>query len=243
MSDAAIRKTQEGLEEKIQPVDLVKEMVLRLRNRILAGQYGDSGDLPPEAKLSQAFGVSRTVVREAMRTLRAQGLVEVSRGRRPRVKLMDPQSMTEGLEALLMRSNVTLGHLGQVRRSVEEEIAALAAEHASEADVRAMQQTIDDQLVASSHEKQVATDTRFHELLAKSTCNPVLPLILTVLSPLLEQSRHITISRVGPERAVEGHSAILQAVRNGNANAARQAMLMHLHMAEEDLEVDDGEAG
>ena len=71
-------------------LDLVQEVTERLREQILAGAFDADRSLPPEGQLGQALGVSRTVIREAMRILAAQGLVEVSQGRTPRVKPADP---------------------------------------------------------------------------------------------------------------------------------------------------------
>jgi len=219
----------------LRAVDLVKEMVEQLRAQILAGRYGVDGELPPESQLSEAFGVSRTVAREAMRTLRTQGLVEVSRGRRPRVKPVDTQVAVDSLQALLIRSGAALTHLGEIRRVVEVEIAGMAAERATAEEIQAMQEAIDEQQAARSVKKQIEADHRFHELLARASRNPLFPLLLSTIGPLLHESRRRTISRVGTERAIEGHIKILDAVARRASEEARQAMRVHLCMAEEDL--------
>ena len=220
---------------RLRSTDLVAETVTQLRSQILAGRYGTDGELPTEAELSRKFGVSRTVAREAMRTLRAQGLVVVSRGRRPRVKPFDSEVVTDSLQVLLLRSQGTLLHLGEIRRPLEVEIAGLAAERATDADIAAMQESIEAQSAARTVKKQVASDRKFHELLAASTENPLFQLFLSTIATLINESRHRTISRVGPDRAIEGHVAILAAVRQRDVPAARAAMRLHLRMAEEDL--------
>jgi DNA-binding FadR family transcriptional regulator len=220
----------------LQPVDLVKEIVRRIREQIFAGHFGSDGEIPTEAELSEMYGVSRTVIREAMRTLRTQGLVEVARGRRPRVKPADPQVAVESLQALMLRTDVDLHHLGEVRRPLEVEIAGLAAERATTEQIDAMRQAIDSQANARSVQKQTDADTRFHELLAESTRNPLLKVLLSTVAPLLNKSRRRTISRVGTERAVAGHNAILAAIKRRDKTKARAAMREHLRMAEEDLE-------
>jgi GntR family transcriptional repressor for pyruvate dehydrogenase complex len=220
---------------RLQQVDLVKEIVQQMRSRILSGQFGEDGELPTESQLGTTFGVSRTVAREAMRTLRAQGLVEVSRGRRPRVCPVDPQVTIDSLHALLSRRGASLRHMFEIRRPLELEIAALAAERASEEDVAAMQAAIDEQMESKSLKKQMECDRQFHELLANATGNVLFQMLLSTIAPLLDESRHTTLSRVGVGRAVEGHVAILKAVRNRDPNEARRAMAHHLLMAEEDL--------
>ena len=66
-----------------------------MREQIVSGEFASGGTMPPEGKLCETMGVSRTVIREAMRMLGAQGLVEVSQGRRPRVRPADPQTVVE----------------------------------------------------------------------------------------------------------------------------------------------------
>ncbi|MCE9555128.1 MAG: FadR family transcriptional regulator [Planctomycetes bacterium] len=221
--------------DRLQQVDLVKEIVQQLRSRILSGHFGQNGELPTESQLGTSFGVSRTVAREAMRTLRAQGLVEVSRGRRPRVCPMDPQVAIDSLQALLVRSVASLHHLFEIRRPLELEIATLAADRATEADMQALQDAIDEQLESKSVKKQMDCDRRFHELLANSTGNTLFQTLLSTIAPLLNASRRTTLSRVGAGRAIEGHVAILQALRNRDSVEAHKAMALHLAMAEEDL--------
>lgn len=221
--------------EPLQQVDLVKEIVQQLRSRILAGQFGEDGELPTESQLGTSFGVSRTVAREAMRTLRAQGLVEVSRGRRPRVCPVDPKVAVDSLQALVVRSAASVQHLFEIRRPLELEIAALAAQRATDADISAMQATIDEQLESRSVKKQMECDRRFHELLANATGNSLFQMLLATIAPMLNESRRTTLSRVGTGRAVEGHVAILEAIRDRDVERARNAMALHLSMAEEDL--------
>ena len=220
---------------RLQQVDLVEEIVQEMRSRIVAGQFGQDGELPTEAQLSQSFGVSRTVSREAMRTLRAQGLVAVSRGRRPRVCPVDPQVAIGGLQTLVLRSDVSVRHLFEIRRLLELEIAHIAAQRATEHDCDALQTAIDDQQRAQSVAKQMECDRRFHEVLARATGNVLFSMLLGTVAPLLDASRKTTLSRVGPGRAVEGHTAILASLRARDPQAARRAMELHLKMAEEDL--------
>jgi len=223
----------------IPSVDLVQEMVDQLREQIIAGRYGADGELPAEAQLSESFGVSRTVARESMRTLRALGLVEVSRGRRPRVRPVDPQIATDSLRSLLVRSTATIDHLGEIRRPLEVDIAGLAAENATEEQIDMMQQANQQLASERSIERQIAADTRFHEALATASGNPLFSVMLSSIAPLLDESRKQTISRVGSGRAIEGHVAILDAVRRRDPPAARAAMRRHLEMAAEDLGTDE----
>ena len=219
----------------MQKVDLVREVVNRLRDQIIAGQFEPSGLMPAEGELCETFSVSRTVIREAMRMLRAQGLVEVSQGRVPRVRRADPQYVVESFGTFLQRGDHSLLDLLEVRRPLETEIAALAARRATPPQIKKMEETIKQQAKASTLEEQIDADIRFHDLLAEAAGNPIFGLLLTMLASLMRRSRQETISRLGSKRALAGHRAVLAAIRRTDVSAAREAMLEHLAMAEEDL--------
>jgi GntR family transcriptional regulator, transcriptional repressor for pyruvate dehydrogenase complex len=215
--------------------NLVAGVVESLRERILAGAFDTAEPLPSEAQLGQQLAVSRTVIREAMRILGGQGLVEVSQGRRPRIRPADSQAVVDSISTFLQRQDHTPLDLIEVRRPLETAIAALAAERATPHHLQAMEEAIEQQRTVSGLPEQVAADMRFHDLLAEATGNPVFQLLLKTLASLMRQSRHEVLGRIGVERGVEGHTAILAALRAKDPNAASKAMQEHLAHAREDL--------
>jgi GntR family transcriptional regulator, transcriptional repressor for pyruvate dehydrogenase complex len=216
-------------------LDLVREVVERLREQIIGRVFGPTGAIPPEGELGQALGVSRTVIREAMRSLAAQGLVEVSQGRRPRVKPADPQTVVDTFSTYLQREDHCLLDLVEVRQPLETAIAALAADRATEADLESLEQSILEQAAARTRNQRIEEDIHFHALLARATGNPVFTLLLKAVVGLLRRSLQETLARSGIERSLEGHRTILAAIRRHDADAARQAMFDHLTHAEQDL--------
>lgn len=219
--------------------DRVSEVLQQLSDQITTGAFGRDGALPPEGSLAAAFGVSRTVIREAMRTLRAQGLVEVSQGKPPRVKPADPQATIASLTLLLRRSEGTLLHLIEARRPLESEIALLAAERAGPADFDRLQETIDRLTAVRTLDERVQADVEFHRILAETTGNQVFCLMLETISGLLCESRRRTLSQSGSEVAAVGHRAVLAALRRRDGASAKSAMLEHLTLAERDLRAAD----
>ena len=184
------------------------------------------------------LGVSRTVLREAMKHLQAQGLVLMSQGKRPRVRPADPQAAVESLDLLLQRSEGSLGHLVEARRPLECEIAGLAAERATPEHVEAAQAAIESLRVAKSLDEQIEADVRFHRVLAQATGNPVFLTLLDTVAGLLRESRRRTIGKHGMGVAVDHHAGILDAIRRRDPAAARAAMGHHLdvnaqHLSEE----------
>lgn len=221
-------------------LNLVQGVVEQLREQIVdASGFGPDGLLPSEGQLGQALGVSRTVIREAMRILSAQGLVEISQGRQPRTKPADPEAVVDTFTTYLKRGDYPLLKLIEVRCPLEAAIAALAAERASAAQIQEMKDSVDAMADARSLDRQIENDLRFHDLLVQASDNHVFHLLLKSVSELLYESRRATLSRVGVERAISGHRAILAAVGKRDPKAARRAMLKHLADAESDLRAQD----
>ncbi len=221
--------------EPLERPDRVAQVLEQLRDQIMVGAFGLDGVLPPEGTLAVDLGVSRTVVREAMRMLRSQGLVEVSQGKPPRVKPADPQTAIDSLRLLLRRGHGTLLHMVEARRPLESEIAALAAERATPEHLKQLEESIEQLTSARTLEARIEADVQFHRLLAESTGNPVFCLVLETVSGPLHQSRRRTIAQSGVEVAAHGHRAVLTAVHRRDGRAARAAMLEHLTRAERDL--------
>ena len=215
--------------------DLVAQVIGHLREQIVAGSYTAGMSLPSEGRLAESLAVSRTVIREAMRSLRSQGLIVMSQGARPRVARVDAGPTAEALTLLLQRSQTTLLQLTEVRRPLESAIARHAAARATAGQIAALEQAVDDLRRAKTLDARVAADLRFHGLLAEATGNPVFAVLLDTLGRLLVASRTRTIRAAGPQPAIEGHAAILAAVARHDPAAAEAAMLEHLAWAETHL--------
>jgi DNA-binding FadR family transcriptional regulator len=215
---------------------LADTVLSRLTEHIVMGDFGTSGLLPSQGELAASFGVSRTVIREAMRGLCAQGLVDISQGRAPRVKPPDSKATVASLRLLLRRNKATLLHLVEVRQPVEGEIAALAAERANDEHLRQLERAVHDLATASQLEARIEADVRFHRILAEATGNPVFVLLLETLAEFMHESRQKTLVYSGVEQAFAGHRAIFEAVRNHDSAKAREVMQEHLRLAARDLQ-------
>jgi GntR family transcriptional repressor for pyruvate dehydrogenase complex len=216
-------------------LDKVAEVLEKMTERIVDGMYEIGARLPAEGALAREFGVSRTVMREAMRGLRARGLVEMSQGKLARVKPAAPAATVDSLNLLLRRNRASLLHLAEARYPLEGEIAALAARKANSEHLRQLEQSVHDLAVAADLDARIEADIRFHHILAQATGNPVLILLLETLAAFMHQSRRKTLAFSGVDIALSGHRAILAAVMARNPEAAHAAMNDHLTAATRDL--------
>ncbi len=209
-------------------VDLVEHIAGEIKARILDRTMPPGTCLPGENALAGKFGVSRSAVREALRVLSAQGLIELSHGRRALVKDPDYRASVETLGVLFKRSNATPVDLIEARRVLEGEIAALAAQRARPEDLQAMEQACLALENATNPEAVAQADVAFHLRLAEATRNPCFIQMLQTLRAVFLESIRETRERC----ARNVHRPILAAIKARDPRRARERMLEHIAEAE-----------
>jgi GntR family transcriptional repressor for pyruvate dehydrogenase complex len=194
------------------------------------------GDLlPSERQLMERLGVSRVVVREAMKKLEQRGLVRIRHG--VGVELLDHPALPveETISRALPEARDRLLQCTQARQFFEPEIAAFAATRATPAAVKKLAMIADAMKAATDVAQAANFDIAFHDAIAEIAGNKVLLLMLQSVAEIGRASRAIMICRVGTQRAVAQHARILEAIAAGDADEARRAMKEHLDSAVTDL--------
>ena len=146
---------------------LAQRIVAGLKSRILDGSLGPGSKLPSEAELIEEYAVSRTVIREAVTRLRAEGLVETFQGRGSFVLAL-PEPTSFHLEAAAIRSHHDVLDMVDFRLGVESEAAALAATHLEARSATAIRDSLA-AFRAAAPEHAVEADFRFHRAVAAAT--------------------------------------------------------------------------
>jgi GntR family transcriptional repressor for pyruvate dehydrogenase complex len=207
----------------------------RLATWILEAPVAPGQMLPSEGELAVRFGVGRSTMREAVRRLAAQGLVEVRHGVGLFARDSTAQSLSDALARLLRRKRVGPETLLEARQLLEVEIAGLAAERATAADLAALEDALGRLgKLDVPLEQQIAADGEFHLALARAAHNPLyLAVSEAVRRPVLESMRATYTVDGGPARRQREHAAIFRAVRNGRPAAARAAMVLMLETTAE----------
>lgn len=192
--------------------------------------------LPSERELCTLLGVSRTVVREAVRSLAARGLLEVRQGGGTIVRTPDQTVLTDMMSAMIRgnANGVSFSHVMEVRRLLEIEIAGLAADRHTAEDLAQLTRHLD-QLIARdlTAEQRASADVAFHAQLAVATQNPIYSVLLGSIAELLAEVRRVGFRLdTTPASAHNHHAAILERVRAHDRTGARRAMLAHLRESE-----------
>ncbi|HXA65142.1 MAG TPA: FadR/GntR family transcriptional regulator [Bryobacteraceae bacterium] len=211
---------------------LYEQIVQQVEDSILKGQLKTGDQLPAERDLAQRFGVSRTAVREAVKTLREKGLVEAYSGRGTFVTNGTSQAIRQSLD-LMIRINQQEGpaHLAELRFVLEPDIAFLAATRMEEQLLATMREAVA-VMNRSLHDPDayVEADLDFHLALAEAVGNPLILSLLDSIVGLLREQRIRTFDvDGGPERGQFHHKRILSAVERRDSEAAREAMRAHLN--------------
>jgi GntR family transcriptional regulator, transcriptional repressor for pyruvate dehydrogenase complex len=221
----------------VQTSRLYEQIVQQIEESVTSGQLKEGDQLPAERELAQQFGVSRTAVREAVKTLREKGLVEAYPGRGTFITNGTARSIQQTLDRMI-RSGQAEGtaHLTEVREILEPEIAALAAQRVDEEMLSAMREAIAVMDAArKDSEAFIEGDLDFHLALAEAAANPlILSLIDSIVGLLREQRTRTYFVEGGPERGQYHHRRILEAIEHRDAVGAREAMRAHLLQVRED---------
>lgn len=192
--------------------------------------------LPTEAQLVQQFGVSRTVVREAVSRLKSLGLVDSRQG--SGVFVRQPAAFAPlQFEARHAASQAAVVQMVELRRALEAEVAALAARRRSSADMRRIQAAVKalDAAVQRGGDG-VHEDVQFHRAIAEAADNPFLLQTLEYLGQFLHGATRVTRANEArrldfAQQVRDEHAAIVRALQAGDAQAARAAAAGHMDNA------------
>lgn len=205
-----------------------------LRKQIEDGQYGVGDKLPSEARLTQEFSVSRTVIREAVATLRADGVLESRQGAgvfvcAPAEKVPLPFQKVESARISSMIEMLEL------RTAVETEAAALAAQRRSPAQLERLIEISNKLHEMFSRGASSATlDFELHLAIAEATNNPRFKEFLELVGTSIIPRKAVETISEGPELKAyvamldQEHGAIVQAIADCDSEAARENMRKHL---------------
>jgi GntR family transcriptional repressor for pyruvate dehydrogenase complex len=221
--------------------DRVTEALLEL---IRNGAYPPKSRLPSEAEMAQHFGVSRTVIREAVSRLKSEGLVESRQGSGVFVRELGLDAPFR-IDPAVVDSIQQVLQVAELRRGMEAEIAALAAERASPAQIDEIGkrlQAIDDDVAAGGD--GVEADIEFHRSIARATGNPHFLALWDFLGQFLKGTIKLTraweaLEEDTRQQVMQEHRLIYDAIARKDAEAARATARKHMEMSSQRIRTAD----
>lgn len=180
------------------------------------------------------FGVSRTSVRDAIRVLEAQGLVEPRHGEGTIVREIPILSLVRPFADALTAAKDLTADLFDMRKLLEPPLARAAALRATDDDIAALEDILDRQAErVRSGEVAIDEDTAFHYRLAIAAKNQIVLHVVDILMDLLKESRTRWLQVPGRgEKSLDGHRRILEAVKRREPEGAAEAMRVHIEEIE-----------
>ncbi len=225
---------------------LYEDVVNEIGLRIISGAYQAGDILPSEENLVEEFGVSRTVVREAVKVLTEKGLLQ------PRPKLgtaIYPRNQWNLLDSDVLnwelqagQQELLLNKVTEARRIIEPEAAALAAQRASDGQIAQMIKSFDEMVYAAEHfeshaQDYIDSDMVFHAVILNACGNELLEQMANMMRNALVASRQVTTAIPGKAAAaIPAHRAVLHAIQQRDSEAAYRTMQALIDRAKADIE-------
>jgi GntR family transcriptional regulator, transcriptional repressor for pyruvate dehydrogenase complex len=210
---------------------LSDSVAAQLLASIKSGQLTAGSRLPSERELGEQFGVSRTVIREAISSLAARGVIEVRSGSGVQVAAVNAAQVSEQMSLFLRgRGLIDYSKINEVRTTLEIRTARLAAERATESDIRELREHCDRMdALGGDVEKASLQDVEFHRALARATHNELFLVMLDSIGDVLLEIRRATLGVPGRlQDGVAFHRRILDRVAAHDVDGAGAAMREHL---------------
>lgn len=224
--------------EMVAKQDVTSRLISRFKELIAEGKLQPGSKLPPERKLAEEFGVSRPSLRQALKVLEIMGVISQRIGDGTYLNDSATEILSEPMNFLILVNQISPQELMEARLIVEPELAARAAQRATEEDLNDLREALQAlKEAAGNPRKMLQADLAFHQAIFRAAGNRVCMMMFSVVhKSLLMQSQVFRSSRKATEmlnvqQVIRHHQAIYDAIQKRDPEAARQAMRAHLENA------------
>lgn len=218
-------------------------IVSQIRKQILTGNLMPGDRLPSERLLMEEFNVSKQTLREALRVLEFLGLVEIKKGATGGACIAEIESQTalDILANYLYFKNLSMQNLSDVRKIIEPHAAAVAAKTMTDEELDELKRLIDSSkehyTSGKVQEEPFNNELDFHCVIANSTKNPLLMLIVEFVESLIsDQKTTIKLDKPFLASVIEAHERIYHAIAERDGELAQKEMARHICDVEDALE-------
>ena len=228
--------------KKIKPKKIYEEVAEAIQGMIRSGQLQPGDKLDSVQQLAENFQVGRSAIREALTALRAMGLIEIRQGEGTYVREFETAQISFPLSTAILMNAEDTAHLLEVRKILEAGTVFSAAEKRTDIQLQAMEEALEEMKRANGNEELgEKADLQFHLAIAESSQNPLLISLMNHVSGLMgetmKETRRLWLysKQTTTERLHDEHYAIYQAIKEQEAETARNLMLSHIESVEDIL--------
>lgn len=225
-------------DEGIAPSRLGDVVIERLTQAIVDGRLKPGDRLPSESQIAATFGISKPIAREALRELAAMGVIQVQQGKVGRIRAIDSGPLARFFRFAVGRTEQGLHDAVELRRMLEPQIARLAAQRRTDADIAILHEILAAMEAALGDiPRWIAADLAFHAHIAAMAHNALVALQMQGLEPVVREMMVRFNDRAARQHAdwretYKRHVRVAEAIEAGNADAAERAMRDHFLAAD-----------
>jgi len=210
-----------------------KVVIEQIKNMIKTGQLKKGDKLPPERELVEQLQVSRTSIREALRSLEILGLIESRQGEGNFIRKSFNQSLLEPLSIMFMLQESSPKEVLELRRVIETETASLAAKNINEEKLNELYEIIKIFKNTTDEKLNTELDQKFHSKITEASENFLLINILNTISSIIDSFISDARFRImenmdNRETLIQQHEAVYKALYQHDSNSASEKMKKHL---------------
>ena len=219
---------------RISRVAIPDELVARFKELIEKKVFVPGQRLPPERDLAEALAVSRPTLRQAMRALQIMGVIKARQGSGSYLADSASEIMRVPLEFALALKNVAKTDLFETRRTLEVQLASLAAERRTEDDLEAMRQALRQmEKTMGDPDAWCRTEPQFHSCIVQAARNGVMATVIEMLSQMLIESRKETVRLLTDYKtSYQSHENIYVEIEKRDPTSAARMMIEHFALME-----------
>jgi DNA-binding FadR family transcriptional regulator len=224
-----------------------EEICERIREQLALGVLKPGDKLPPERELAQQLGVSRNVLREALRSLEMAGILKLQKGVKGGafIREGDTSRMNEVMRDMLSLGTISVRELSEARINVIDLVVRLACVNARQRDFEALEANIERTDLATHEGRlldRVECSREFYKLLAESTGNKVITMITNSVTEIHMRFVYAKVASSGAAtpRLTDKRRQFLAALRGRDVTGATRLMRIHLDSVQRMLESDPG---
>ncbi len=221
--------------EPVKRMNVTDSIVNQIKDLVLQGKLNEGDKLPPERELMNLFGVGRPSLREALKVLEAQGLIEKTQ-KGTIITGNHDKFFSDSLMFQLYFSSAQWQDIFEARRFLEKELTYLATTRANSKDIDEIEQTIVDMELSIRENNQteyVRTNLLFHKKIAKASKNLVLFNLYESINNLVKHAQESGVTVYGVmNESLNYHKAIFTAMKERNAERASDLMVQHINSVE-----------
>ena len=230
-------RNSHNLKSAMTPIDragITELVVQRIKDLLERGELKAGSRLPPERELADMLHISRPSLRTALKALSVMGIIRAKPGAGTYIADSLPEVFTEPMHFMTLINNTSDEELFEARRIIESGLAELAAERASEEDIKVLNAEIEGMRAnLDDPENYLKHDVRFHQAIARAANNKLMSGVMDTVAQLLFHLRRQTIAHASDlDEAIDWHVKIVETMKKHDPKRAKEMLSSHLRASQ-----------